>query len=160
METLWEKVVFCFAKQIENLLYSLIFQGFLPLLFQARSSHPSCGFFINASPALAQSNPELSTFLCVLTPNCSQAVATLLQFPAGCSDPRVDLALEEAGLTPGLAAPRLLVGCLGDTQGAWLRDESPVALDEIDFRLFSLQEILLRWLQPAGRLTSAVQSIC
>ena len=81
-------------------------------------------------------------------------------FPPGCGDPRVDLALEEAGLTPGLAESTLLLGCLGDTQGAWLRDESPVAWDEIDSLLYSLQEILLRWLQPAERLESTVQSIC
>jgi len=89
---------------------------------------PKLGFFINASPAPAQSNPVSSTFLGILTPNHSQTVATLLVFPAGYGDPRVDLALEEAGLTPGLAESTLPVRCLGDTQGAWLRDESPVCL--------------------------------
>lgn len=74
----------------------------------------------------------LSTFLGILTPNCSRAVAILLVIPDGCGDQRVDLALEEAGLTPGLAESTLLVGSPGDTQGAWLRDESPVAWDETD----------------------------
>lgn len=62
---------------------------------------PKLVFFINASPIPAQSNPVLSTFLGILSTNCSQAVATLLVFGAGYSEPRVDLALEEAGLTPG-----------------------------------------------------------
>lgn len=79
----------------------------------------------------------------------SRLIATLLVFPAGCSDQRVDLALEEAGLTPRFAECTLPLGRLGDTQGAWLRDESPVAWDGTDSPLCCLQELLLRRLQPA-----------
>lgn len=80
-------------------------------------------------------------------------------FPSACGDQRVDLALEEAGLTPVPAESTLPVGCLEHTRGGCLRDESPVAWDEMDSLLSSLLELLLRWLQAAGRLERAGQSI-
>lgn len=89
-------------------------------------------FYINISLFLAQINPVLSTFLGIFTPNCPQAVATLHMFPSGRGDQRVDLALEEAGLTPALAESTLPVRCLGHTQGGCLGDESPVAWVEMD----------------------------
>lgn len=58
-------------------------------------------------------------------------------FPSGCGDQRVDLALEEAGLTPALAESTLPLRCLGHTQGGCLGDESPVAWDEMDSLLSS-----------------------
>lgn len=58
------------------------------------------------------------------------ALRLLQHFSCSRLNPKADLALEEAGLTPGPAESTLLVGWLGDTQGACLRDESPVGGDE------------------------------
>lgn len=82
-----------------------------------------------------------STFLGILP---LIALRLLQHFSCSQLNPKADLALEEAGLTPGPAESTLLVGWLGDMQGACLRDESPVAGDEERSLLYGLQEILLR----------------